>query len=176
MQRATVFPMRRGNMTVRRCAIWWTAPWNSGWHRGDTRRSLSGNCQSTWGWSSARWSTPVPRQTWTPLWRWLRRCSGLKRVLDKHMKINSPYNTYQNPGLPPGPVRMPSIQVVDAVLNYQHHDYMFFCAKSDFSGRHHFSRTLREHNRHAIEYHKALNKRKIYWPTLPCPLISCPNF
>ena len=87
---------------------------------------------------------------------------SLKRVLDKHMKINSPYNTYQNPGLPPGPVRMPSIQVVDAVLNYQHHDYMFFCAKSDFSGKHHFSRTLREHNRHAIEYHKALNKRKIY--------------
>lgn len=87
---------------------------------------------------------------------------SIKRVLDKHMKIDSPYNTYINAGLPPGPVRMPSIQVIDAVLNYKHHNYMFFCAKSDFSGSHHFSRTLREHNRHAAEYHRALNKRKIY--------------
>lgn len=87
---------------------------------------------------------------------------SLKRILDKHMETDSPYNTYKNTGLPPGPVRMPSIQVVDAVLNYKHHDYMFFCAKSDFSGTHHFSRTLREHNRHAAEYHKALNRMKIY--------------
>lgn len=87
---------------------------------------------------------------------------SLKRVLDKHMQVDSPYNTYKNIGLPPGPVRMPSIQVIDAVLNYQHHDYMFFCAKSDFSGNHYFSRTLREHNRHAAEYHRALNKLKIY--------------
>lgn len=87
---------------------------------------------------------------------------SLKRILTKHMETNSPYNTYKNKGLPPGPVRMPSIRVIDAVLNYQHHDYMFFCAKSDFSGSHYFSRTLREHNRHAAEYHQALNKRKIY--------------
>lgn len=86
----------------------------------------------------------------------------IKRILDKHMEIDSPYNTYKNVGLPPGPVRMPSIKVIDAVLNYQHHDYMFFCAKSDFSGRHYFSRTLREHNRHASEYHRALNQKKIY--------------
>lgn len=86
----------------------------------------------------------------------------LKRVLTKHMEINSPYNTYKNPGLPPGPVRMPSIQVIDAVLNYKHHDYMFFCAKSDFSGSHYFSRTLREHNRHANEYHRALNRKGVY--------------
>lgn len=87
---------------------------------------------------------------------------SLKRILDKHIETDSPYNTYQNTGLPPGPVRMPSIQVIDAVLNYSHHDYMFFCAKSDFSGSHYFSRTLREHNRHAAEYHKALNKMRIY--------------
>lgn len=87
---------------------------------------------------------------------------SLKRILDKHMKTESPYNTYKNQGLPPGPVRMPSIQVIDAVLKYQHHDYMFFCAKSDFSGSHYFSRTLKEHNRHAAEYHQALNKMKIY--------------
>ncbi len=64
---------------------------------------------------------------------------SIRRVLDKHMEIDSPYNTYKNTGLPPGPVRMPSIRVIDAVLNYQHHDYMFFCAKSDFSGSHYFS-------------------------------------
>lgn len=87
---------------------------------------------------------------------------SIKRVLDKHIKTDSPYNTYKNTGLPPGPVRMPSIRVIDAVLNYKHHEYMFFCAKSDFSGRHSFSRTLREHNRNAAEYHKALNKMKIY--------------
>lgn len=86
----------------------------------------------------------------------------LKRVLDKHIETESPYNTYKYAGLPPGPVRMPSIQVIDAVLDYQHHDYMFFCAKSDFSGTHYFSRTLRQHNRYAAEYHRALNKRKIY--------------
>ena len=86
----------------------------------------------------------------------------IKRILTKHMEIDSPYNTYKYTGLPPGPVRMPSIQVIDAVLNYRHHDYMFFCAKSDFSGRHYFSRTLREHNRHAAEYHRALDRMKVY--------------
>lgn len=86
----------------------------------------------------------------------------LRRILDKHMEVESPYNTYKNIGLPPGPVRMPSVNVIDAVLNYQHHDYMFFCAKSDFSGSHHFSRTLRQHNKYAEEYHRALNQRKIY--------------
>lgn len=87
---------------------------------------------------------------------------SLKRILNKHKEIPSPYNTYKNPGLPPGPVRMPSTKVIDAVLDYQHHDYMFFCAKSDFSGSHHFSRTLRDHNRYAAEYHRALNKMHIY--------------
>lgn len=87
---------------------------------------------------------------------------SLKRILKKHIEVDSPYNTYKNTGLPPGPVRMPSIKVIDAVLNYQRHDYMFFCARSDFSGSHYFSRTLREHNRHAAEYHQALNRMKIY--------------
>lgn len=87
---------------------------------------------------------------------------SIKRILDKHLKIDSPYNTYRNIGLPPGPIRMASPQVIDSVLNYKHHDYMFFCAKSDFSGNHHFSRTLREHNQHASEYHRALNRIKIY--------------
>lgn len=86
----------------------------------------------------------------------------LKRILNKHLEIDSPYNTYKYTGLPPGPVRMPSVNVIDAVLNYQKHDYLFFCAKSDFSGRHNFSKTLRQHNEYAKQYHAELNKRKIY--------------
>jgi UPF0755 protein len=86
---------------------------------------------------------------------------GMKRVLTIHTKINSPYNTYINRGLPPGPICMPSIASIDAVLNYQKHDYMFFCAKADNSGYHSFSRTLAEHNRYARAYQQALNERKI---------------
>lgn len=86
----------------------------------------------------------------------------LSRVLTVHTQVESPYNTYKYKGLPPGPVRMPSINVVDAVLNYQHHDYLFFCAKSDFSGFHNFSKTLRQHNEYARQYHQELNRRKIY--------------
>jgi UPF0755 protein len=87
---------------------------------------------------------------------------SLSRVLDKHMKIDHPYNTYLYAGLPPGPIRIASIQVIDSVLNYRKHDYLFFCAKSDFSGYHHFSRTLHQHNAYAREYHKELDKRKIW--------------
>ncbi len=86
----------------------------------------------------------------------------LKRVLKIHTEVESPYNTYKYKGLPPGPVRMPSVQVIDAVLDYRKHDYLYFCAKSDFSGGHHFSRTLRQHNEYARQYHQALNRRKIY--------------
>ena len=86
----------------------------------------------------------------------------INRILDRHMQIDSPYNTYMYAGLPPGPIRMASIKVIDSVLNYQKHDYLFFCAKSDFSGYHNFSRTLRQHNAYAREYHRELNKRKIW--------------
>lgn len=86
----------------------------------------------------------------------------LKRILTKHLNIDSPYNTYIKLGLPPGPIRITSARVIDAILNYTPHDYLYFCAKSDFSGRHHFSKTLREHNRYAREYHNALNQQRIY--------------
>lgn len=85
----------------------------------------------------------------------------LKRVLNKHKAIDSPYNTYKFKGLPPGPICIPSIASIDAVLNAREHDYLFFCAKSDLSGYHAFSRTLREHNRHARAYQQALNNLKI---------------
>jgi UPF0755 protein len=85
----------------------------------------------------------------------------LKRVLKVHTQIESPYNTYRYPGLPPGPIYMPSIASIDAVLNYKKHDYMFFCAKADMSGYHAFSRTLAEHNRYAKAYQQALSNRNI---------------
>jgi UPF0755 protein len=83
-------------------------------------------------------------------------------VLDKYTKLDHPYNTYRYAGLPPGPIRIASIQSIDSVLNYQKHDYFFFCARSDFSGYHHFSRTLHQHNLYAREYHKELDRRKIW--------------
>ena len=87
----------------------------------------------------------------------------LRRILDIHktMASGSPYNTYKNPGLPPGPIRIPSIAGIDAVLNYAHHNYLYMVAKEDFSGHHNFAVTLSEHNRNADKYHEALNRNKI---------------
>ncbi len=86
---------------------------------------------------------------------------SLKRILTRHTKIDSPYNTYQNQGLPPGPICMPSVAAIDAVLNYTEHKYLYFCAKEDFSGRHNFARTLAEHNRNARAYAAALDRANI---------------
>jgi len=86
----------------------------------------------------------------------------IKRVLNIHKKIQSPYNTYLYAGLPPGPICIPSIASIDAVLNYSRHDYLFFCAKEDFSGYHNFARTLQQHSRNAQAYQKALNDLKIF--------------
>ena len=86
----------------------------------------------------------------------------IQRVLNRHKKIQSPYNTYLNAGLPPGPICIPSIASIDAILNYSKHDYLFFCAKEDFSGYHNFARTLQQHSRNAQAYQKALNNRKIF--------------
>ncbi|MEK6616299.1 MAG: endolytic transglycosylase MltG, partial [Bacteroidota bacterium] len=80
---------------------------------------------------------------------------------DKNKKIDSPYNTYQHVGLPPGPICIPEISSIDAVLNYRKNDYLYMCAKENFSGRHNFAKTLAEHNRNAQKYRKALNKSKI---------------
>ncbi|MBN1414385.1 MAG: endolytic transglycosylase MltG [Bacteroidales bacterium] len=86
---------------------------------------------------------------------------SIQRVLKKHTGIESPYNTYKYYGLPPGPIGMPSIQAIDAVLDYEKNDYLYFCAKEDFSGYHNFARTLEQHNRNARSYQKALNRRRI---------------
>ncbi|MES2873837.1 MAG: endolytic transglycosylase MltG [Bacteroidota bacterium] len=85
----------------------------------------------------------------------------IRRVLNKHLRINSPYNTYMNTGLPPGPIGMPSINAIDAVLNYSNHNYIYMCAKEDFSGYHNFATTLAEHSRNARKFQQALNERNI---------------
>ncbi len=86
---------------------------------------------------------------------------GLRRILYAHLKYQSPYNTYINKGLPPSPICMPSVAAIDAVLNYERHDYLYFCARSTFDGYHDFAKTLAGHNKNAKAYSAALNQRKI---------------
>jgi UPF0755 protein len=85
----------------------------------------------------------------------------IRRVLNKHLRINSPYNTYLNSGLPPGPISMPSIHAIDAVLSYEKHDYIYMCAKEDFSGYHNYASTLSQHLINAKKFQQALNERNI---------------
>lgn len=82
---------------------------------------------------------------------------SLKRVLNSHKEIASPYNTYKHTGLPPGPINIPQIASIDAVLNYQHHSYYYMCAKEDFSGYHNFANDLDQHNKNARKYQRALD-------------------
>jgi UPF0755 protein len=85
----------------------------------------------------------------------------IRRVLNRHLRKESAYNTYLNLGLPPGPITMPSINAIDAVLNYQSHNYIYMCAKEDFSGYHNFSTNLSEHLANAKKFQAALNARNI---------------
>ncbi|MDW3197505.1 MAG: endolytic transglycosylase MltG [Cytophagales bacterium] len=87
---------------------------------------------------------------------------AIRRVLNKDKEVDSPYNTYKYAGLPPGPISLPSIPGLNAVLNAEDHDYLYLCAKADFSGYHAFATNLTQHNKNARELHRALNKAKIY--------------
>ncbi len=87
---------------------------------------------------------------------------NLRRVLNVHKEIDSPYNTYKNAGLPPGPICIPSIASIDAVLNHSDENYLFFCANDDLSGYHVFARTNAQHNRNARKYRQALDELKVY--------------
>ena len=87
---------------------------------------------------------------------------SIQRILNEDLKIDSPYNTYLYRGLPPGPINLPTISSIDAVLNYEQHNYLYMCAKEDFSGYHRFADNITEHNRNARLFRRALNNRGIY--------------
>lgn len=87
---------------------------------------------------------------------------SIKRVYYKHLKIDSKYNTYKYKGLPPGPIRVPDSRVLDAVLNYKKHNYLFMCANPEFGGEHAFAATNAEHEKNAKKYRAWLNKKKVH--------------
>lgn len=96
-----------------------------------------------------------------PTLKFANKNFDVQRVLDTDKEINSPYNTYKNKGLPPGPICLVSIQSIDAVLNHIKHKYIFFCAKPELNGYSDFSCTYEEHLKYANAYQKAMNKRGI---------------
>ncbi len=87
---------------------------------------------------------------------------ALRRITNDLLRVQSPYNTYINTGLPPGPIRIPTTRGIDSVLNYTKHNYLYMCAKEDFSGTHNFASSYSDHLRNAQKYWKALNERKIF--------------
>ena len=103
---------------------------------------------------------PMPLQA-DPTIKFVLKDFAITRIYHNMLFVKSPYNTYMNEGLPPGPIRVPSVAGIDAVLNLEHHDYMYMCAKEDFSGTHNFAITYEEHLQNAARYSKALNERNI---------------
>ena len=85
---------------------------------------------------------------------------SLRRILNVHLQVDSPYNTYKHPGLPPGPITTPPKSAIDAVLGYQHHNYLYFCADASFNGRHRFATNLSEHMNNARSFHAAMNAQQ----------------
>lgn len=86
---------------------------------------------------------------------------NIKRVLNRMLQYDSPYNTYKYNGLPPGPICMPSVAAIDATLQYEKHNYIYFCAKEDFSGYHNFASNVAQHQINAKKFQQALTKRRI---------------
>jgi UPF0755 protein len=86
---------------------------------------------------------------------------SIRRVLNKHLQTDSPYNTYQHKGLPPGPINLPEISSIDAVLNYKKSNYIYMCAKPGYAGYHNFAVDEAGHNKNAREYRAWLDKEGI---------------
>jgi peptidoglycan lytic transglycosylase G len=104
-----------------------------------------------------RLSKNIPLQA-DPTVKFALKDFGLKRIYEKHLMFESPYNTYRNAGLPPGPICTPQTTTLDAVLNAPKTDYLYFVAKSDFSGAHVFAANYDDHLKYAKEYQEALNR------------------
>ncbi len=107
-----------------------------------------------------RLRTGMPLQA-DPTIKFALKDFALRRIYNKLLTIDSPYNTYRNEGLPPGPIKIASVKGIDAVLNAVSHEYLYMCAKEDFSGTHNFAKTYQEHLKNAARYTKALNARGI---------------
>jgi UPF0755 protein len=108
-----------------------------------------------------RYNAGMPLQA-DPTIKFAVKNFDLHRVSGAILHVNSPYNTYVNIGLPPGPIRIPMTESIDAVLNRTQHNYFYMCAKNDFSGTHAFATTFAEHKQNARKYWKALNEKNIY--------------
>ena len=107
-----------------------------------------------------RLKTGMPLQA-DPTIKFALKDFALKRIYHNMLTIDNPYNTYRNAGLPPGPIKIASVAGIDAVLNRVDHNYLYMCAKEDFSGTHNFAATYQEHLRNASNYARALNQRGI---------------
>ena len=107
-----------------------------------------------------RLRTDMPLQA-DPTVKFAMKNFALRRIYRDMLLFDSPYNTYCNVGLPPGPIKIASVKGIDAVLNYVEHEYLYMCAKEDFSGTHNFAVTYNEHLRNAARYAAALNRRGI---------------
>lgn len=107
-----------------------------------------------------RLKTGMPLQA-DPTIKFALKDFDIHRIYNNMLSVKSPYNTYKNIGLPPGPIRIPTVAGIDAVLNHVHHDYLYMCAKEDFSGTHNFAKTYEEHLKNAEKYSSALNERGV---------------
>lgn len=96
-----------------------------------------------------------------PTVKWAVGDFSLRRITGKHLGVDSPYNTYKYKGLPPGPIRIPERATLEAVLDAPRHNYIYMCAKEDFSGAHNFASDFATHKRYAARYQSALNRRNI---------------
>lgn len=107
-----------------------------------------------------RLNTNMPLQA-DPTIKYALKDFSIKRILTNQLGVRSPYNTYRNTGLPPGPIRVADINSIESVLNYEKHNYTYMCAKEDFSGYHNFAENYQDHLNNARLYQDALNKRNI---------------
>ena len=96
-----------------------------------------------------------------PTVKFALKMPNLRRLYYKHLEVDSPYNTYKYKGLPPGPIYIVDPRVIDAVLNYSEHDYIFMCAKPSYSGYHNFSSTNKEHEKYKKMYTTWLSQEEI---------------